>query len=127
METPTETNLAGASKRVAQRLLVICENRLELLTVELQEERERMLRAMLLAMGAVAFGVLAGVALTIVIAIGLWGHSPVIALLILTALYAAAAIFLYGRLTRLQRHWRTLAGTLEQLKKDSECLKEKFN
>jgi len=43
METPSDTvpRLADASRRLAQRALVICENRVELLMVEVQEERER--------------------------------------------------------------------------------------
>ena len=52
--------LAAASKECARRLLTIGENRLELLTVEVQEERERLLRAFLLALGVAAFGLLAG-------------------------------------------------------------------
>ena len=54
METPSDTapHLADASRRLAQRALVICENRIELLMLEVQEERERFLRAVLLALGA---------------------------------------------------------------------------
>jgi uncharacterized membrane protein YqjE len=129
METPSDTAapLAGATKRLAQRALVICENRLELLMVEVQEERERLLRAIWLALSAVAFGVLSGVALTAVIAVAFWQQSPIIALLILTVLYAAAAAFLYARLSRLQRDWQTLATTLDQLRKDRECLEKNLN
>ena len=74
-------------------MFVIVENRLQLLMVEAQEERERVLLAIWLALGAAAFGLLAGVALTVVIAVALWEHSAVIALLVLTALYTIAAVF----------------------------------
>ena len=129
METPsdTEPRLADVSKRLAQRALVICENRVELLMVEVQEERERILRTFWLALGAAAFGLLAGVALTAVVAIAFWRTSPIIALLILTALYAAAAAFLFMNLVRLQRDWQTLPTTLDQLKKDRECLEKNLN
>lgn len=45
METASVTfqQLAAMSRRFTQRLLTIGENRLELLTLELQEERERLL------------------------------------------------------------------------------------
>src|SRR5271163_3557515 len=124
METPSDTvpHLADASKRLAQRALVICENRLELLMVEVQEERERFLRAVLLALGAAAFGLLAGVGLTAIIAVAFWQQSPVAALVILTTLYTAAAALFYARLARLQRDWQMLPTTLEQLRKDRECL-----
>jgi uncharacterized membrane protein YqjE len=129
METPSDTvpHLADASKRLAQRAFVICENRIELLMVEIQEERERFLRAVLLALGAAIFGLLAGVGLTAVIAVALWQQSPIAALLILTALYTATAAFLYTRLARLQRDWQTLPITLDQLRKDRECLEKKLN
>jgi uncharacterized membrane protein YqjE len=124
--SPSEPHLAKASKRLAHRALVICENRFQLLMVEAEEERERILRAIWLALGAAAFGLLAGIALTMVIAVVLWRQSPVAALLILTALYSGAAALLYARLARLQRDWQTLPNTIEQLRKDRECLEKQL-
>ena len=68
--------LATTSKHFARRLLTIGENRLELLTVEVQEERERLLHAFLLALGVAAFGLLAGLTLTAAIVVLLWAWSP---------------------------------------------------
>ncbi len=129
METPSanDLTLGDATKRIGHRLFVIIENRLQLLMVEAQEERQRALLAIGLAMGAAAFGLLAGVALTIVIAVALWEHSPIIALLVVTAIYTIAAAYFYTRLVRLQRDWQTFPGTLQQLKKDRECLEKTFN
>ena len=109
-------------KRFARRLLTLGENRLELLMVEVQEERERLLRAILLALGVAALGLLAGVALTGAIVVWLWELSPVAALLVLTGLYGATAVWLYRRLTRLLRDWQNLPATREQLRKDRACL-----
>jgi uncharacterized membrane protein YqjE len=116
--------LVATSKRLARRLLTIGENRLELLMVEVQEERERLLRAILLALGVAAFGLLAGVALTGAIVVLLWELSRVAALLVLTSLYGATAVFLYRRLTRLLRDWQNLPATLDQLRKDRACLEK---
>jgi uncharacterized membrane protein YqjE len=129
METPSDTapQWANVAKRLAQRALVICENRAELLMVEIQEERERILHACRLTLGVAAFGLLAGVALTAVIAVAFWRTSPLAALLILTALYAAAAAFFYVRLARLQRDWQILPASLDQLRKDRECLEKNLN
>ncbi len=69
--------LAATSKHFARRLLTIGENRLELLAVEVQEERERLLHAFLLALGVAAFGLLAGLTLTAAIVVLLWTWSPV--------------------------------------------------
>jgi len=110
--------LASTSKQFARRLLTIGENRLELLAVEIQEERERLLRALLLALGVAAFGLLAGVTLTAAIVVGLWSWSPLAVLLILTGLYGIAGVILYQRLAGLLRHWHTLSATLDQLRKD---------
>ena len=108
----------------ARRLLTIGENRLELLTVEMQEERERLLHAFLLALGVAAFGLLAGLTLTAAIVVLLWAWSPWAALLILTGLYGGAGIFLYRRLTGVMRNWQTLSASLDQLRKDRACLEK---
>jgi uncharacterized membrane protein YqjE len=115
-------HLAASSKQFARRLLTIGENRLELLTVELQEERERLLHAILLALGVATFSLLAGLTFTAALVVLLWQYSPGIVLLILTGLYAAGGICLYRRLTGLLRDWKTLSATLDQLRKDRTCL-----
>ena len=115
--------LAASSKQFARRLLTIGENRLELLTVEVQEERERLLRAFLLALGVAAFGLLAVIALTAAIVVLLW-EWPVAVLLTITGLYVAGAVFLYRQLTGLLRNWQTLPSTLDQLRKDCACLEK---
>jgi uncharacterized membrane protein YqjE len=114
--------LATISKKFVRRLATIGENRLELLAVEVQEERERLLHAFLLALGVAAFGLLAGMALTAAVAVWLWAWSPVVVLLVLTGIYAAAGAFLYQRLTGLLCNWQTLSASLDQLRKDRACL-----
>jgi uncharacterized membrane protein YqjE len=126
METATGSfkQLAATSRRFAERLLIIGENRLELLTVEVQEERERLLHAFLLALGVAAFGLLAGLTLTAAIVVLLGQYSPFAVLLTLTGLYGVAAVCLYRRLTLLLRDWQTLSATLDQLRKDRACLEK---
>jgi len=126
MDSPTSQlgQVAGTTKRLVSRVLTITENRLELLMLEVQEERDRILRVILLALGTAVFGLLAGVALTVAIAIFFWERSPMLALLVLATLYAACATWLYLGFTRLQRDWQTLSGTIEQLRKDRECLEQ---
>jgi uncharacterized membrane protein YqjE len=129
MDKPEETSLplTDASRKVAHRFFIILENRLQLFMVEAQEERERVLLFIWLGLGIVVFALLAGVALTVVVAVAFWNRSPVIALLVLTALYGTTACFLYTRLLRLQRDWQTLPETLDQLRKDRECLEKSFS
>ncbi len=125
METTGKlSQITAIAKRMLHRLLAISENRVELFLVEVQEERERLVRVILLAVGVAAFGLLAGVALTLAIVVLFWNHSPVVVLLALTALYGSVAGFLYRRMIMLQRDWQTLPGTLDQLRKDRECLEQ---
>jgi uncharacterized membrane protein YqjE len=116
--------LAAPSKHLARRLLIIGENRLELLMVEVQEERVRLLRAILLALGVATLGLLAGLALTAVVVVLFWDFSRVAVLLALTGLYGTAAVVLYRRLTVLLRDWQSLPATLDQLRKDRACLEK---
>jgi uncharacterized membrane protein YqjE len=124
MEEPTVSvrQLAATSKELAQRLLIIGENRLELLTVELQEERDRLLRAFLLALAVAVFGLLAGMTLTAAVVVLLQAWSRAAILLALTGLYGAAGVYLYWRLIGLLRDWQVLADSLDQLQKDRACL-----
>jgi uncharacterized membrane protein YqjE len=119
---PTLAELAGASKRVVNHTLDIGTNRLELLIVELHEERERFVQSIQLALGAAALALLAGVAFTLGIMVLLWAHSPVVALAILTVLYATGAAFMYVRFNRMQRDCEMFTATLDQLRKDRDCL-----
>jgi uncharacterized membrane protein YqjE len=126
MEPPQHNagQLVATSKRFVRRLLTIGENRLELLLVEVQEERERLLRGLLLAVGVAAFGLLAGMALTGVIVVLLWDLSRWAALVVLASLYGAAAGCLYRQLSRLLRDWQNLPATFDQLRKDRACLEK---
>ena len=116
--------LARTSKRLARLLLAIGENRVELLMVALQEERQQALRAILLVLGMAVFGLLAGITFTAAVAVFWWDYSPLGVLLTLTAVYATAGILLSWRLRRLRRDWRTLSTLLDQLREDRASLKE---
>ena len=125
METTSSLNqLATISKQFVGRLAIVGENRLELLTVEMQEEREHLLHAVLLALAVAALGLLAGLTLTAAVAVLLWADSPLAVLLTLTGLYAAAGGFLYWRLTGLLRNWQTLPASLDQIRKDRAGLEK---
>ena len=122
--TATVGQIVDASKQFTRRLFAIGENRLELLIVEVQEEREHLLHAMFLALGVAVLGLLGAMTLTAALVVLFWPLSPVAVLLVLTGLYAAGAIWLYGRLTQLLRDWQVLSATLEQLRKDCACLEK---
>ena len=121
--TASVRHLAATSKQMARRLLTLGENRLELLAVEIQEERERLMRAFLLALALAVFGLLAALTLTAAIVL-CFPNSPVAALLTLTVIYATTAIILYRRVLGLLRDWQSFAATLDQFRKDRQCLED---
>src|ERR1700744_2850722 len=124
--TPDIPPLGDASKRMARRGFALCENRLQLLMVEAQEERERITTALCLSLVMAVFGLLAGITLTLLVAVAFWDHYPVIALSVLAFVYIVLALLFYAKLIQLQRDWETLPNTIEQLKKDRECLEKQL-
>ena len=70
--SPTFTEAASASRRAADRALDIGANRIELLIVELQEERARLFESFQLMLGVMMLGLLAGVAFTLAVMVLLW-------------------------------------------------------
>jgi uncharacterized membrane protein YqjE len=120
MEPATDSfgQLAAHSRDLARRLLVIGENRIELLKVEVQEERAGLLLSILLAFGTAVFVLLSGIALTAAIVVWLWAYSPVAVLLAVTGVYGVAGVCLYRRFTGLMRDRKILSATFDQLGKD---------
>jgi uncharacterized membrane protein YqjE len=124
-ETESDLNLTDTAKRVARRLMVIGQNRVELLMLEMQEERERAQLMIVFAVAAAVLGLLAGMTITAIIALAAGSHF-LAALIILAVLYAGGALLLYFKLTQMQRDWEALSATRDQLKKDRECLEKEL-
>jgi uncharacterized membrane protein YqjE len=103
---------------IGQRLLTIGENRIELLAVEVQEERKSLLRAFLLALIVACFGMLTGVTFTATLVILFWTVSPWAILLGMSIVYASIALLLFFRLSAVLNEWQALPSTLDQLHKD---------
>ena len=122
--TDSPGSIAASSKHFARRLLTIGENRLELLVVEMQEERERLLRAILLGLGVATLGLLAGISLTAWIVVLLWEVSPVAVLAVMILLHGGTAALFWQRLTTMTRDWDSFPATLDQLRKDCACLQK---
>jgi uncharacterized membrane protein YqjE len=116
------TEIPAAGRRLVHRVAHIGVNRMELLLVELEEERERIVLALIYALAGAVFGLLAGISLTFLIVILFWEQSHWMAVGILTVVYGITAILITVRLARLRRDWRAFSATLDQLRKDTACL-----
>jgi len=118
------TPLLGNARRLMHRVLSIGENRFQLFVVELQEERDRLLDMVLLAVAVAAVGLLCGIAWSAALVLIFWHLGPIPTLLILGAVYGIFTLALYSRLVKLRRHQQTLSATLDQLQKDRACLEK---
>ncbi len=112
------------AKQAASRLLALGGNRLELLTLELVEERDRLRQAAFLAVGMVLFAWLSTALLTLaVVALG-WAWSPPGALLLAALFHGTISFGLYRRFQSLWRNRDTFSASLEQFRKDRDALEK---
>ncbi len=116
--------LAATTKRLSRLLLAIGGNRFELLMVAVQEERDFLLHAILLALAVAGFGLLAVMTLTAAIAVLGWPYSPPGVLATLAVLHGAVGFYLYRRLAHCLRDWHMLSTLLDQLRKDRAALEQ---
>lgn len=111
-------HMIASSRQLAKRLFIIGENRVELLIVEMQEARGRLLYAAMLVMAVGVLMLMVMLSLSAALVIGLWSYSPVGVLTILMLLYGTLAFLLYGRLIQVLRHGRLFSDTIDQLRRD---------
>lgn len=121
-QAPGNPDASTAARRLARGVLAIARTRVELLLVEVQEERARWFQSILLILGCASCAFLACIALTIGAMAVLWPHSPVLAIALPSGIHTVVGVCLYRRLAALRREWQTLPSTFEQLRKDRECL-----
>jgi len=123
---PKSPGIIDSVKRVGETALALLHNRLQLFSVELQEEKYRVLQGLLwLSTGVILIflGLAMGVATVAVLVHGQWG---VVGLAGLTALLVIiGAIVLAVMWNRLKSSGTPFSGTLQELRKDSEWLQRK--
>jgi uncharacterized membrane protein YqjE len=110
--------VAGTPRSFLRRLLATGENRVRLLAVEAQEEREHFVRVLIMVVVAAALGQLASMVWTAAIVIAFWRDSAVLALGIVGAVYMVVAAFLALRAMSALKHHQSFEATLDQLRKD---------
>lgn len=124
-DAPSEAQQPGlidTVKRLARTLAATVHNRVELLTLEFQEEGIRLVGALLLAGFTVLFSglglIMSMFTILLVVAPEQRGTAALIMTLVLLALAVAAAFWLWTRL----KNWSAFAGTRAELRKDKEWL-----
>ena len=112
-------------RRLLKTVLAIAQNRLELLLVELQQERWRFFDALLLAGAVLILAAMTLMVATITLVVVCVEAKRLDLLIALMLLCLAATIVAFWRLRTLFKNWAPFSGTLTELKKDKACLDEK--
>jgi uncharacterized membrane protein YqjE len=117
--------LMNSVRRLLRTVGGILRNRVELLAVELQEERLRLVDALLLAAVVVVFSLLALVMLTFTI-LFLAGEEHRLAFATaITVLYLLVALGAFWRLRTKLKSWVAFSATRAELRKDCAWLEDK--
>jgi uncharacterized membrane protein YqjE len=123
---PKAGGIIESVRRVGHSLIALLQNRLQLFSVELQEEKYRAIQAVLwLAVGGmlIFLGLAMGVGALGILVYTKWGVGGLGALTAL--LLVAGAIVIAVLWGRLKSSETPFAGTIRELKKDSEWLQRK--
>jgi len=127
MAEPGETSggIFASLGRLLKTGLAILHNRLELLLVELQEERWRFFDLLLLAGVVLILGAMTLLVVTVTIVVLCMKADRLDLVAWLTGLYLIATIVAFWRLRCRLQNWAPFSATLAELKKDKACLDEK--
>ncbi len=110
--------------RLFHRLREAAGIRLELFLLEVIEERIRIVDALLLAALAIVCVLMTLVALTATVVVFFWDTHRLLALAVVTVVYAVTAVVTLLKLRSHLRRWQSFPATLEEFKKDSACFKK---
>jgi len=127
-QTPPVTaegiSTVGALRRISETFLSVLHNRLELLTLELKEEKHWAVATLVLAVMAASFAILSIVAIFVTVAFLVPPEArPWVMLGICAATIGGLLFCIFSLKAKLKRP-PMLNDTLAELKKDIACLKE---
>jgi uncharacterized membrane protein YqjE len=121
MSGSNHTSLFGSLKRLGDTALATAHNRVELFAVELQEEKCRLIQAILLAAAAIALGVTTLTLVTITVVVLFWENGRLPALCVLSGLLLVATFIVVRALNKRLTNAPGFPGTLGELEKDRAC------
>jgi uncharacterized membrane protein YqjE len=117
--------IIASLRRVVRTFTALVCNRFELLATEWQEERLRLVEALVLVLAGAALGLLTVVMASITLLLVCPARHRVLAAVLLSLGYLAATLLVAWRLRHRLRTWRPFEGTLGELRKDAEILRER--
>jgi len=123
MSSPVSTGLIGSLRELGDNLLGTVQDRLELLSVEVQEEKLRLIWTFIWISVAVFSGMMFLVFLSLTAVYLFWDEARLTVLLSLTALYGIAFVAVVLAFRRhVAREPRPLDATLRELAADRSCI-----
>jgi uncharacterized membrane protein YqjE len=126
METraPGSSGLLGSLRGLADGLLASAHDRLELATIELHEEKYRLIQIFIWISAIVFFAMLAMVFASMALVVVFWESARVAVVCSLAAIYIMAAVgAILGFKAYLKRQPKPFAATLRELREDRECIR----
>lgn len=126
MDTPAPgfSGLLGNLRGFADGLLGSAQDRLQLLAIELHEEKLRLIQVFVWISALVILTTLTLVAITFALVVLLWNTSPVGVACGLAVVYLSALIATVLSFQRfLKRQPKPFSGTLGELRADRECIR----
>jgi len=114
---------APSVRKMGSALAGLVQGHLELVGIELQEERTRVFKLFLLASISLILGLLILVGLSAAIVIAFWDSNPIAAILVLCAIYAVVLAVCVSRAIRLAKASASpFQATIEELARNRERL-----
>ncbi|MGD0060135.1 MAG: phage holin family protein [Verrucomicrobiia bacterium] len=115
--------LLSSLRRLIDTGLGLAQTRLELLSVELQREKNRLIEVLVWILIAVVLGLVALILVSFTLVVLFWDSARVVVLVLLCVLYVGGAIWAVQRARKILKQSRTpLKDSIEELKKDRACL-----
>lgn len=124
--SPANTGLVGSLGTLAHGLIESAHDRLQLLSVELHEEKFRLVQTFIWISAAIFSGMMAIMFASLTIVYLFWESARLWALGGLTLLYAGALVLIIRNFRRhLERQPKPFAATINELKNDAACIPTK--
>jgi uncharacterized membrane protein YqjE len=128
METPStpSAGIIDSVRTFADNLLATVQDRIELVSVELQEEKLRLIKVFIWISAAIFAGLLALMFASITIVYLFWDSARLAALIGVTALYTAATVaIIVAFRAYIARQPKPFAATIAEIKNDRACIQTK--
>jgi uncharacterized membrane protein YqjE len=124
-EDPAPSGIFVSLRRMLANVLELGSTRLQLVSVEIQEQIEYAANLLLWAMVAIFFGSLTVLLLALTVVIAFWDGHRLLAAALMTGLFAAIALLAASVVySQSLRRPRFLAATARELERDAEALRD---